>query len=118
MKARDLELAERVAVALADDLQARIPAAFSAATDELLAVTWPLALRLVCLERKAKKNKKHAKAYRRVRREVRELLAVRATCPAPQAAPAPWLVPYDPGDWRVALVPRERHREASRLEAA
>lgn len=117
MKTRDLELAERLACVLADDLQARLPDAFSVPVEQIHAVTWPLAVRLVQLQRKAKRNKKHAKAYRRVRREVRAYFAA-AEVQAPEVAEPRRLVPFRPGEWTVALVPGSTVTERSWQEAA
>ncbi len=104
MKRKHLKRAARQAIVLAAELDARLPAWCAVPPEDLFAAVWPLAVRLTELRRAAKRDKKAARRYRRVRREVRALLAAQEDAPAPLPV-LPRLVPFDPECWRVALVP-------------
>lgn len=89
MKTADARTAYQLAGLLADEFSLRLPSSFLLAHDEMVNALLPLAARLVIADRKARRNKKHAKAYRRVRREVRDHVAAMAmalSTPAPLAA--------------------------------
>src|SRR5258708_443033 len=107
MKRKHLERAARQAIALAAELDARLPACCAVAPEDLFAAMWPTAIGLERLERQAAKNRRkargHRKAVRRARRQVSVLLASQ-----PEAlASLPVLrrtVPFSPDLWRVSLV--------------
>jgi hypothetical protein len=101
MRTKDLQLAERVAVFLADELSATLPDCFTVPGDALVEAMWPMAVRLVLLQRKARK---HKKAARRLRREVAGLLELIGEAPETLTG----FVPFDPARWSVQLVPSDR----------
>jgi hypothetical protein len=71
---REQEIAESLALAVADAFCTRIPTLFGEPPEVVVAVTLPIANSLVRAEARAAKNKKHARKYRRMQREVRRLV--------------------------------------------
>lgn len=127
MKRKHVERASRLAVGLAFDLAARLPECCAVPPTGLVPVVWPLAVRLERTERKAARNGKHARAYRKAcRRARREVDALLASQDGSAAAVSALLrtVPMDPAMWRVGLVPGapahefEREAQAPESEAA
>lgn len=124
MKRKHLERASRLAVDLAFDLADRLPECCAVAPAALVPLMWPLGIRLERLERKAAKNRRGAKAYRKARREARRQMKTLLASQGGSAAVVSALlrsVPMDPAGWRVDLVPGmpaiEFEREAQRPEA-
>jgi hypothetical protein len=124
MKRKRLERAAVLAVDLACELDARLPECCAVEPGELLAAVMPLAVHLERLERKAARNGKHAKRYRKAARHARrEVSALLASQDGSAAAVSALLrsVPMDAASWRVALVAgvpaHELAREAQRPEA-
>jgi hypothetical protein len=104
LTAREREVSESLAFALADVLWERMPCLFSEPPEVVIGFTLPLACSLVRAEAKATRNRKHAKKYRRLQREVRELLRTRPDAAVPAAILAR-AVGLDPACGRTALVP-------------
>lgn len=96
-------VAESLALSLADMLCEHIPALFAEPPEVVVGVTLPVACELVRLEAKASRNRRHARAYRKARREAGSVL--RAALDAPVA---PYTVAFDPRSWHTALVPGAR----------
>ena len=108
MKRRHLERAARQAIALAAELDARLPAWCAVPPEDLFAAVWPLAVRLERLERRARKDRKHAGRYRRAVRHARgEVEALLASQDSSAASVSAMLrtVPFSADHWRVGLVP-------------
>ena len=114
MKHKQLARAAGQTIALTAVLASRLPAGCSVPPEELFAALWPLGCRLAQLERRARRDKKAAKAYRRLRAEVDELLRTRPDAPAPLSALLR-SIPLDAAHWRTVLVPGV---PAEALEAA
>jgi hypothetical protein len=84
---REQRAAEALAFSLADVFRVSIPSLFGEPDEAVLAVTLEIAAEFVRYASAAARNKRHAREYRRIRREVREFL-----CIAPDGAvPAPVL---------------------------
>lgn len=115
MKARTAERTALEAMTLADALRARLPADAEITVDDLFGLAWPLARRLVRLERRAARDAAARCEQQALQAEIAAVLAVEPESPAPSYALAQSVV-FDPGAWRVALLP-EFHRAAQR-EAA
>jgi hypothetical protein len=71
MKRKRLERAARQAIVLAAELDSRLPACCAVPAEDLFAAMWPLAVRLERLERRARKDRKGAKTYRKAIGEIR-----------------------------------------------
>jgi hypothetical protein len=99
--------AESLAFALGDHLCTTIPALFGEAPESVVSLTLPIACALVRGESKAARNRKHARKYRKLQREVRELL--RAEPDSPVHPGIGQTVPFDPDQWHTALVPGIGH---------
>jgi hypothetical protein len=122
MKRKHLERAARQAIVLAAELDARLPAGCAVPPEDLFAAVWPLAVRLERLERRARKDRGHAKAYRKAvrhaRREVEVLLASQDSGAA-SAGALLRTVPFSADMWHIGLVPGAPVPEMSReAEAA
>jgi hypothetical protein len=74
-------------------------------SEDLLAAVWPVAVRLVRLERRAKRDKKGAARYRRACREAAELMRTWPESPVPLPA-LQRTAALDPSCWRTVLAPR------------
>ncbi len=105
---REQEVAEALAFALADVFWQRMPSLFAEPPEVVIGITLPLACSLVRLEAKAARNKKHAKKYRRVQREVRALLRTEPASPVPVSALSQTIA-FDPGQWHAELRPGAGH---------
>ncbi len=105
-----------------EDFWQRMPSLFAEPPEVVIGITLPLACSLVRLEAKAARNKKHAKKYRRVQREVRALLRTEPASPVPVSALSQTIA-FDPGQWHAELRPgaamklsmRETRREPARV---
>lgn len=100
---RDTEVAEHLALWLADAFCTAIPALFAESPETVVGLTLPIACSLVRAEAKARRNRKHARKYRALQAEVREMLRTqpdRAAGPAVVAG----TVPFDPGGWHTQLA--------------
>ena len=82
------DIAGTLALALADAFCQQIPALFAEPAEVVVGVTLPVAEALVRAEAKAARNRKQARRYRRLQREVRELLRVRSGSAVPAGAEA------------------------------
>lgn len=103
MRRKDMERASREAARLVVDLEAKLPACCASAREDLYPLVWPTAVRLAKLRRKAERDRRAARAYRKLRREVRAAMAAEpGTVPRPDLARSQ---PFDPRCWRVELVP-------------
>jgi hypothetical protein len=104
MKIRHLERAAREAIVLAAVLERRLPPGREIPAEELFSAVWPLACRLTRLERRAKRDKKAAAAYRALRDECDEMIRTRpdAPCPLPDLLATTEL---RADSWHTALVP-------------
>ena len=107
MKARTAERTALEALALADALRARLPADAEITVDDLFALAWPLARRLVRLERRAARDAAARRERQALQAEIAAVLAVDPETPAPGYVVAQ-SVPFDPASWRVALLPEFR----------
>jgi hypothetical protein len=108
MKRKHLERAARQATVLAAEQTARLPPCCPAAPEDLFAAVWPLAVWLGRLERRARKDRKGAKAYRKAMRRARREVEALITSQDSSAAGVSALlrsVPFSPDHWRVGLVP-------------
>ena len=108
MKRKHLERAAWLAVGLAEEAAARLPACCPVTLQDVYVVVFPLAVRLERLERRARKNRKRAKAHRRAVREARRTVAALLASQPEALASVPALaqsVPFRPELWRVDLVP-------------
>ena len=114
MKHKQLARAAGQTIALTAVLASRLPAGCAVPAEELFAALWPLGCRLVTLERRSRRDKKAAKAYRRLRAEVDAMLRTRPDAPAPLAALLR-TIPLDAERWRTVLAPGV---SADALEAA
>lgn len=119
MKPRRMRRVALLAVDLAVEVDARLPC--TVPPGELLAAVMPLAVSLEHLERKAAKDRKRAKAYRKAvrqaRREVEQLLASQDG----NLVSLPHLlrtVPFSAEMWRLSLVPGAPVDLAAESEAA
>lgn len=93
---------------MADAICTSIPSLFGDPPETVLSFTLPIACALVRAEAKAARSKKAAKKYRRIRREVRELLRTEPD----RLAARPVLantIPFDPEAWHTALRPGAGH---------
>ncbi len=104
MKARTAERIAREAMALADALRARLPADADIPVEDIFALAWPLARRLVRLERRIARDAEAAEKARVLREQIAAVLAAEPDTCAPLFAVAN-CVPFTPGAWRIALVP-------------
>lgn len=108
MNRKHMKRAAAVAVDMAVDVEARLPASYAVPAEVIFAAVWPVACNLERLERRARKDRRkakaHRKAVRRARREVEQLLATQDG--GPVTVPALLrTVPLRGDMWRVALVP-------------
>jgi hypothetical protein len=116
VKRRNAGRVARIAGELAVELHARLPPGCAPRPVDLVEFTWPLALRLVRLELRARGDRKAAKRYRDLRRGVEALMAAPAAV-ADSAAPLAALarsVPLDARHWHTELAagaPAVRYRE-------
>lgn len=101
---RELDIAETLALALADAVCTRIPSLFGEPPEVVVGVTLPLACSLVRAEAKAARNRKHARKYRRLQREVREILRTQPESPV-RVPDLGTTVPFDPEAWHCELRP-------------
>lgn len=98
------QCAENLAFALANLMVLEMPSLFGEAPVSVLTITLPFACALVRAEAKAARNRKHARKYRRLCREVNETLRTEdSTVVRPRDLPG--FAPFDASDWHVALVP-------------
>lgn len=108
MKRKRLERAAVLAVDLAADLTERMPPCYAVPAAGLVPVVWPLAVRLERLERRARRDRHGAKAYRKARRQARrqvEALLASQDNSAARLGALLRTVPLDVASWRVDLVP-------------
>ena len=82
------DIAGTLALALADAMCQRIPSLFAEPPEVIVGVTLPVAEALVRAEAKAARNRKQARRYRRLQREVRELLRARPGAVVPAVGEA------------------------------
>ena len=115
MKARTAERIALEALALADALRARLPADAEITVDDLFGLAWPLARKLVRLERRAARDAAARRERQALQAEIAAVLAVEPESLAPSYALTQF-IPFDPASWRLALLPEIRI--AARREAA
>jgi|SRR5580700_2376442 hypothetical protein len=104
MKRKHLERVACLAVDLASGLAVGLPECCPA---DLVPAVWPVAVRLERLERRAGKDRKHAKQYRRAVRRARCQVETLLASQGDSAAAVSALlrsVPLDAASWRVDLV--------------
>ena len=107
MKARTAERVAREALGLADALRARLPADAEITDDDIFGLAWPLARKLVRLERRAAKDAAARRDREALQAEIAAVLAVEPETAAPRYL-ITQSVPFDPAGWRVALLPEYR----------
>lgn len=107
MKVRTAERVALEALALADALRARLPADAEIPVGDIFALAWPLARRLVRLERRAARDAAARREREALQAQISAVLAVESETPAPGYVLGQ-SVPFDPAGWRVALLPEYR----------
>jgi len=114
MNRKNLKRDAREAISLTGILASRLPAGCAIPAEELFDAVWPLVVRLTRLKRRARRDKKAAKAYRRLCAEVAGLIRTQPDRPVPLPALLN-TVPMDASCWRTVLAPGV---SAEALEAA
>ena len=104
MKARTAERVAAEAMALADALRARLPADATVPVEDIFALAWPLARRLVRLEKRIARDAEAAEKARVLREQIATALTAESDTPVPAFVVAN-SIPFDPACWRVALAP-------------
>jgi hypothetical protein len=97
------DLAEGLALALADVMFQHLPSLFGEEPGIVVAFTTPLACSLVRAQSKAARNKKHARKYRKLQREVGEILRTTPDSPV-RHRQVGQTVEFDPSLWHTQLV--------------
>ena len=104
MKARTAERVAAEAMGLADALRSRLPADAEIPVEDIFALPWPLARRLVRLEKRIARDAEAAERARVLRQQIAAVLAAEPDTCAPSFDVAN-SIPFDPAAWRTALVP-------------
>jgi hypothetical protein len=102
------DCAEALAFALADVMWTSMPSLFGEPPESVVAITLPFACALVRAEAKAARNAKHARKYRKLQREVREMLRAEPDSRV-RHGQVSQTVAFDPRQWHTALVPGLGH---------
>ena len=108
LAAWEQDIAGSLALALADAMRLNLPSLFAEPPETLVAAMLPIAEALVCAEAKAARNKKHARKYRRLQREVRRMLRTEPESAVPMAD-LRGTVAFDPNAWHTELRPGAGH---------
>ena len=95
------ECAESLAFQLADFMCTSMPTLFGEPPESVVSFTLPFACALVRAEAKAARHQKHAKRYRRLQREVQEILRTEPD----SLARLGQTVPFDATAWHTVLAP-------------
>lgn len=104
MKTKRLVRAASEAISLTRILASCLPAECQVPAEDVFAAVWPLACELARLKRRARRDKKAAKTYRRLRAEVAEVMRTQPEAVVPMDALLR-TVPLDPGRWQAVLAP-------------
>lgn len=104
MKARTAERVAAEAMALADALRARLPADATVPVEDIFALAWPLARRLVRLEKRIARDAEAAEKARVLREQIAAVLTAESDTPVP-AFVLVHSIPFTPEHWRILLAP-------------
>jgi hypothetical protein len=102
------DCAEALAFALAEVMWTSMPSLFAEPPESVVALTLPFACALVRAESRAARNKKAAKKYRSLQREVGNMVRTEPDSPVRHGRLGQTVV-FDPAAWHTALVPGLGH---------